>query len=253
MVQRGNRSPAADGRLIERISLVGSTNAALMARLAASENVAEGHWLVTDRQSDGRGRRGREGFDGIGNFMGSTVVHARAGDPPLASLALVAGLAVHEVVSGLVPPPQMALLKWPNDVLVGAAKLSGILLERQGDAVVIGIGVNLAAAPDLPDRATIALTAFGPAPDRDHFAQQLASAFALDLERWRTYGLAPIVRRWCAAAHPTGTRLCVGEPGEAPLEGTFAGLDDTGALILALPDGTTRTIHAGEVRLGVDD
>lgn len=239
--------------MIERISLVGSTNAALMARLAAAETVAEGHWLVTDRQSDGRGRRGREWFDGIGNFMGSTVVHAHAGGPPLASLALVAGLAVHEVVSAMIPPPQIPLLKWPNDVLIGAAKLSGILLERQGDAVVIGIGVNLAAAPDLPDRATIALTAFGPAPDRDHFAQQLASAFALDLERWRTYGLAPIVRRWCAAAHPLGTRLSVGEPGEAPLEGTFAGLDEEGALILALPDGTTRTIHAGEVRLGADD
>ncbi|WP_310530594.1 biotin--[acetyl-CoA-carboxylase] ligase [Novosphingobium sp.] len=253
MDHHGNRRPAADGRLIERISLVGSTNAALMARLAASETVAEGHWLVTDRQSDGRGRRGREWFDGIGNFMGSTVVHARAGDPPLASLALVAGLAVHEVVSALVPPPRAALLKWPNDILIGAAKLSGILLESKGDAVVIGIGVNLAAAPDLADRTAIALTAFGPAPDRDHFADQLAAAFALDLDRWRTYGLAPIVRRWCAAAHPVGTVLSVGEPGEVLLQGAFAGLDDTGGLILALPDGTTRTIHAGEVRLGADD
>ncbi|MEJ6008961.1 biotin--[acetyl-CoA-carboxylase] ligase [Novosphingobium aquae] len=253
MVGRGDSLAAADGRLIERISLVGSTNAALMARLTASENIAECDWLVADRQSEGRGRRGREWFDGIGNFMGSTVVHAREGDPPLASLALVAGLAVHDVVSALVPPPQLALLKWPNDILIGTAKLSGILLERKGDAVVIGIGVNLASAPDFADRATIALTAFGPAPDRDHFAQQLASAFALDLDRWRTYGLAPIVRRWCAAAHPLGTRLCVGELGDAPLEGTFAGMDEEGALILALPDGTKRTIHAGEVRLGADD
>ena len=66
-----------------------------------------------------------------------------------------------------IPPPHRAMLKWPNDVLIGGAKLAGILLERVGDAVVIGIGVNLAAAPDLPDRATIALSAFGPAPDRD--------------------------------------------------------------------------------------
>lgn len=249
MVGGGHRFAAA-GRLIERISLVGSTNAALLARLAASEHVAEGHWLVTDRQSAGRGRRGREWFDGLGNFMGSTVVHVGAGDPPAATLALVAGLAVHEVVSALVPPPHLALLKWPNDVLIGAAKLSGILLERQGDAVVIGIGVNLAAAPDLPDRPTLALNAFGPAPDRDHFAEGLAAAFARDLDRWRTFGLAPIIARWCAAAHPLGTPLTVGEPGEPPLSGTFTGLDEEGALILALPDGTTRTIHAGEVRIG---
>lgn len=253
MVCYCNCSPAADGRLIERVSLVGSTNAALIARLSAAENVPEGHWLVTDRQSDGRGRRGRDWFDGLGNFMGSTVVHARAGDPPIASLALVAGLAVHEVVSACVPPPQMPMLKWPNDILVGSAKLSGILLEREGDAVVIGIGVNLASAPDLPDRTTIALTAYGPAPDRDYFADQLASAFARDVDRWRTYGLAPIIRRWCAAAHPLGMMLSVGEPGEPALVGAFAGLDDQGALILDLPDGTKRTIHAGEVRLGADD
>ena len=238
--------------MIRFVSETGSTNADLAAALTAGETVAEGDWLVADRQSAGRGRQGRTWFDGFGNFMGSTVVRPAPGDPPAPSLALLAGLALHETVSLHVPPPHLALLKWPNDLLVDGAKLSGILLEASGGAVVVGIGVNLAAAPDLPDRRTVALSAFGPAPDRDAFAGELARRFAAELIGWRTYGLEPLIRRWLAAAHPAGTVLRVGEPGEVPIEGTFAGLASDGALQLRLADGTTRTIHAGEVRFGAN-
>ena len=243
------RNGSGGAVLIERVSETGSTNADLAARLGAGERVTEGHWLVADRQSAGRGRQGRAWFDGAGNFMGSTVVHPGHGDPPANTLALVAGLALHAVVEPLVPPPQRPLLKWPNDVLVGSAKLAGILLERVADAVVVGIGVNLAQAPALPDREAVALTAFGPAPDRDAFAASLAASFARELERWRTYGLEPLVARWPAAAHSQGTPLAIGEPGLDSLFGTFAGLTPEGALQLRLADGTLRAIHAGEVRL----
>ncbi|MBK6801097.1 MAG: biotin--[acetyl-CoA-carboxylase] ligase [Novosphingobium sp.] len=236
--------------MIHFVPETGSTNADLVAALAAGEAVDEGDWLVADRQSAGRGRQGRAWFDGFGNFMGSTVVRLRAGDPPAPSLALLAGLALHEVVSRHVPPPHLALLKWPNDLLIGGAKLSGILLEASGGAVVVGIGANLAVAPDLPDRRTIALSAFGPTPERDAFAQDLAQRFAAELVAWRTCGLEPLIRRWNAAAHRLGTPLRVGEPGEPSLEGTFAGLSSDGALQLRLADGTTRSVHAGEVRLG---
>ncbi len=181
--------------------------------------------------------------------MGSTVVQSATGDPPLASLALVAGLALHEAITPLLNPPQLALLKWPNDVMIRQAKLAGILLERVGDEVVVGIGVNLASAPVLSDRKTVALTEFGPAPDRDLFAAALAECFATELVRWRTYGLGPVIARWQVAAHPQGTALLVGEPGEPAISGTFAGLGDDGALLLRLADGTKRSIHAGEVRL----
>ncbi len=227
----------------------GSTNADLAARLARGGGLQEDDWLIADRQTAGRGRQGRAWFDGLGNFMGSTIVRERFGDPPLPSLALVAGLAVHAAVSARIPPPARAVLKWPNDVMVGAAKLAGILLERKGDAVVIGFGVNLAVAPPVEGRETLALSGFGPVPDRDLFARDLAVAFAAELMRWRGFGIGPLIARWRAAAHPVGTALAVGEPGEIPLHGKFAGLDEHGALLLALPDGTTRTIHAGEVRL----
>ncbi len=235
--------------LIETIDITGSTNADLAARLAAGEQIDEGFWLVADRQSAGRGRQGRVWFDGAGNFMGSTVVRLGPGDPSPGTLALLAGLAVYEVVTGRLVPPQRAALKWPNDVMIGSAKLAGILLERLGEQVIIGIGVNLVAAPQLPDRATIALTAFGPSPDRDQFAADLAQQFAIELERWRNYGLAPIVARWLSAGHPIGTVLEVGEAGEQKQAGTFDGLTDDGALQLRLADGTCHVIHAGEVRL----
>ena len=235
--------------MLEFVSETGSTNADLAARLIAGELVAEGTWLIADRQSAGKGRQGRAWFDGAGNFMGSTVVQCRAGDPNPGTLALVAGLALHEVVFPYIPPPQRAVLKWPNDVLIEGDKLSGILLERVGDIVVVGIGVNLTAKPALPDRPVVALSDFGPAPSRDGFAEALARQFDIEVERWRNFGLAPIVNRWLAAGHPSGTPLRVGEPGEEPLTGTFVGLNPDGSLQLRLADGTVRAIHAGEVRI----
>ena len=123
----------------------------------AGERIAEGHWLVADRQSAGRGRQGREWFDGFGNFMGSTVVHLRAGDPLAPTLALVAGLAAYQAVLPHCPDPVPLRLKWPNDLMFAGAKLAGILLEREGDSVIVGIGVNLAIAPQVPGRETLAL------------------------------------------------------------------------------------------------
>jgi BirA family biotin operon repressor/biotin-[acetyl-CoA-carboxylase] ligase len=234
--------------VIEYCAETGSTSADLAARLRAGEFGPEGLWLVTDRQLSGRGRGGRAWYDSVGNFMGSTLIHPGHGDPPAGTLALAAGLAVHQAVSAHLPQEQSAVLKWPNDVMVGRAKLAGILLEREGNAVVLGIGVNLAAAPEVEGRETVALSAFGAAPDRNHFAAELARIFELELERWRNYGLGPIVNRWLKAGHPIGTPLEVGEPGEAALSGTFAGLATDGALQLRLAGGTTRTVHAGEVR-----
>jgi BirA family biotin operon repressor/biotin-[acetyl-CoA-carboxylase] ligase len=230
--------------VIEYLAETGSTSADIAARLREGQFVPEGHWLAADRQTAGRGRQGREWFDGAGNFMGSTVVHLRFGDPDPATLALLAGLVVHQAVTAL-PAGGTALLKWPNDVMIAKAKLAGILLERVADSVIVGIGVNLATAPVLPDRETIALGG----GDRGDFAADLARLFDLELCRWRSFGLAPILCRWLAAAHPIGTPLNVGEPGEKPVTGSFAGLTEEGALQLRLADGSTRVIHAGEVRL----
>lgn len=231
--------------MIQTVRETGSTSADLTARLSAGENLPDGTWLVADRQTAGRGRLGRSWIDGAGNFMGSTVVHLRHGDPSPDTLALVAGLALHAVIT----PHVAATLKWPNDVLVDGAKLAGILLERVGDTVIAGIGVNLAQAPELEDRRTVALAELGVTIERDAFAADLARQFAEDLDRWRSYGLAPMIARWEAAGHPRGTALSVDEPDGTRLTGQFAGLTEAGALQLRLADGALRVMHAGEVRI----
>jgi len=238
--------------LIPAIGVVaetGSTSADLLARLAAGEPAQEGQWLVADRQNAGRGRQGRGWLDGPGNFMGSTAVRLLAQDPPPASLSFVAALAVYEALLGHVATPLALQLKWPNDVLLEGAKLAGILLERAGDAAVIGIGVNLAWSPKLADRATGNLRTIGPAPDRDAFARDLVVSFDRELARWRQFGLEPILSRWLAAAHPVGSALAVHGADGASVAGTFDGLEPDGALRLRLADSACRVIHAGDVTI----
>jgi BirA family transcriptional regulator, biotin operon repressor / biotin---[acetyl-CoA-carboxylase] ligase len=235
--------------LLTFVPETGSTNADLASAVRAGERLGEGHWLIADRQIAGRGRQGRAWFDGAGNFMGSTIVRPGPHDPPAPTLALTTGLALFETVAPLLAEPAALSLKWPNDLMLGRAKLAGILLEREGDAVIVGLGVNLAAAPAVEGRQTVALSAFGPPPARNDFAAALAQSFDRELERWRTAGIEPLLRRWLAAAHPLGTALSVHEPAGAQVCGTFAGLGADGSLLLCLEDGSTRPIHAGDVML----
>lgn len=177
--------------------------------------------------------------------MGSTVVRLTAGDPPAATLALVAGVALARAVAAFAPGVA-AQLKWPNDLFVGGAKCAGILLERAGDSVVVGIGVNLVSAPALPGRATIALADLGAAIDRDRFAEVLAVAMMDALWTWRQEGVERIVRAWLPLGHPVGTPLHVSEQG---LDGTFDGLAPDGALRLRVGGRAVMLVHAGDVEL----
>jgi BirA family biotin operon repressor/biotin-[acetyl-CoA-carboxylase] ligase len=251
---------------IRTVATTGSTNADLIA-LAAS-GAEEGLWLRAEQQSGGRGRQGRDWVSPPGNLYASTLVRLRPSDPPPATLALVTAVALEESVStylklfpgegrgpvttGAILGPGLrrgAMIKWPNDLLIDGAKLSGILLERSGDAVVIGIGVNLAHHPDLPDRAATSLAAHGATVEAASFLETLAETFARWLGKWRGEGLAPIRARWIERAHPAGTALTARLPDGSATDGLFERLDADGALILRLADGTSRVIHAADVFL----
>jgi BirA family biotin operon repressor/biotin-[acetyl-CoA-carboxylase] ligase len=235
---------------IETVAETGSTNGDLLARVAAGERIPEGYWLVADRQSAGRGRQGRRWLDAPGNLMGSTAVSLSSHDPPPATLSFVAALAVYEIVLPRVRQPRDLQLKWPNDVMLRGDKFCGLLLERERDQAVVGVGVNLAAAPEVIDRIARSLSEEGPAPARDAFAADLARQFDEELGRWRQFGTGPILARWSAAAHPEGSPLAVHDPAGEGITGTYSGLEADGALRLRLVDGTLRVIHAGDVSLG---
>jgi BirA family biotin operon repressor/biotin-[acetyl-CoA-carboxylase] ligase len=141
-------------------------------------------------------------------------------------------------------------IKWPNDLIAGVAKLSGVLLEREGEAVVAGFGVNLAHHPnDTPRPATSLAALTGAAPHPAVFLDALVAAFSHWLARWRGEGLAPVRAAWLAAAHPPGTALSTHTASGAWVEGLFDGLDEAGALRLRRADGTVERVLAGDVFL----
>lgn len=230
--------------VVRTVAETGSTNADL-AELARS-GAGEGLWLRAERQTAGKGRQGRPWVSPLGNLYASTLMRLRPSDPPPATLALVAAVALEETVAVF---GVRATLKWPNDLLVGGAKLSGILLERVDDAVIIGFGVNLAEAPQGLDRAATSMTANGVTPDPQLFAETLAESFERWLARWRGEGLATVRDRWIARAHPSGTALTTRLADGLSLDGLFDGLDAHGALMLRLADGSVRVIHAADVFL----
>ena len=238
-----------DASLITLVEETGSTNADLAAAIRSDDGWPSGRWLVARRQTAGRGRQGREWFDGAGNFMGSTAIAVGEGDPPPASLSFVAALAVRDAVASALGEAADVALKWPNDVLLGGGKLSGILLEMLKGQIIIGIGVNLTRAPQLPDRKTAALADFAAPPVLADFASSLAAHFACRVDAWRNQGLGATLQAFLAASiHAQGSPLTVHDTDGSMLAGSFAGLEESdGGLRLRLADGSERVIRAGDI------
>lgn len=180
-----------------------------------------------------------------GNLAMSGLIRPQPGEGNPAELGFVMALALHDVLADHLDTARLEL-KWPNDVNLDGAKLSGILLEREGDVLVLGVGVNVAAAPQLPDRATISLADVGVFVAAADVAERLAAAFAARRADWRAGGFAAVRDAWLARAHSVGTPLWV-TSGEGRIAGTFAGLGADGALLLDGADGARHVIHAGDV------
>lgn len=227
---------------ITHLATVGSTNDWL---IAAAADLIDGHWVIADRQTAGRGRRGRAWSDGAGNLMASVLVRSQG---QVQQLSFVAALALRAALVGMDPALADRLqLKWPNDVLLDGTKFAGILLERAGDALVIGFGVNIVSHPEVTERPATSLAAAGavtPAPRL--LLEALRAAFAAFRAQWADLGFDPIRTAWLAHAAGLGGRVTA-RLGEESLEGRFDGLAPDGALALRLDDGSLRAVHAGEV------
>jgi BirA family transcriptional regulator, biotin operon repressor / biotin---[acetyl-CoA-carboxylase] ligase len=173
------------------------------------------------------------------------LVELRSTDPPAQIVSLAAGLALIEAIDAALPA-QPVILKWPNDLMLLGKKLAGILLERSGDRVVVGFGVNLAAAPSLPDRQGSSL---GGQVVPQAFAPLLAGSFARLVDLWRRSEPALLAHAWLVRAHPIGTRLTVHASADETISGRFDGIEPDGALRLRQDDGSLDIVRAGDVEL----
>ncbi len=239
------------GARLETFDTIDSTSAEAKRRAAARE--AGPLWILAGEQTAGYGRRGREWDMGAGNFAG-TFLFSPEGDPAsFGQLSFVAAIAVLFALSEYARDGVLAL-KWPNDILCGGAKISGLLLERidhdDKALVALGIGVNIAAAPDdLPYPAAKLIDAMdGAPPTPEELVVRIDHHFWNMYMAWGKLGFAQIRETWLKHARGVGEPIVVRLPGEE-LRGYFEGLDETGALILRQGDAC-RYITAGEIMFG---
>ncbi len=241
-----------EGAGLVQLAECASTNAEAM-RLALN-GAALPLWVIADRQTAGKGRAGRAWMSDAGNLQASLVLAPNCTVARAAELSLVTGVAVIDALKR-VAPNLSPRLKWPNDILVGDAKMGGILVEststRAEFIAVIGVGLNLASVPQGLDRPATSLSAQYPsiqsAPSPLEMLAFLAEAMHDWQLRWEQ-GFAPVRAAWLERAGRLGERLSV-NAGAGPVEGAFAGLDDGGALLLRLASGETRRFTFGDVSL----
>jgi len=236
---------------------VDSTNSEARRRAEAGDLAPL--WITARTQTAGRGRRGRAWSTGAGNLAATLLMTTNRAPGDAARTSFVAALAVADALAAFLPD-SLIRLKWPNDVLVDDRKICGILIEsgRVPGAerlwLAVGIGINLAHAPEALDRpatcvadhlrANVVAT---PAPLQ--MLERLADAFSHRQRQWDDHGFDPIVSAWTARAIGLGGP-CTARLAEETLEGIAEGLDPDGSLRLRLPDGGVRRIAAGDVFFG---
>ena len=240
---------------IQRYDEIDSTNAEARRRAEAGE--AGPLWITAARQTAGRGRRGRAWETGEGNLAATLLITTHKPPVEAAQIAFVTALAVSDLALTQVPAA-LVTLKWPNDVLVDGAKVSGVLIESgprdHGAWLAIGVGVNLSTPPQAPERPATSLADHlridvTKVMTADAALHTLADAFARRLKVWETYGFEPIRDAWTARAHGLG-QVCTVRLDRENFNGVAQGLDADGALCLRTPDGMIRRVTAGDVFFG---
>ena len=270
--------PGGLWQAVEVADRTGSTNADLLARALAG--APEGVVLAAEEQSAGRGRMGRTWVAPPRAALTFSLLVRPSAVPPARRgwLPLLAGVAVASAVTAVTGV--QTRLKWPNDVLAGPAKLGGILAEATGNAVVVGVGLNVSAEPgELPPPGPGALAATSlriagsaasqiagsAAPNRGLAPRNRGSAapareplliaILAGFERW--------YQAWCQAggdpercglraeytqlSGTIGRRIRAELPGGQVLSGLAVGVDPDGRLLVRVSSGTVVPVAAGDV------
>ncbi|MDP3702894.1 MAG: biotin--[acetyl-CoA-carboxylase] ligase, partial [Candidatus Omnitrophota bacterium] len=222
------------------------------------------------RQTQGRGRLGRVWESPEGGIYCSLIVRPSLGTPPaggvgegvpepqaegrprrsvrdIPQLSLLMGLSAAEAIreSAMVSPR----VRWPNDLLIGAQKIAGILTEARDGAVVIGIGINVSTAPtDLPDTATSLAAAGGENLDLFHLTARLYRRFFRWYDLWSGEGFPPVHEALRPHMGLFGEIVHI-RAGSEEFEGTATDLDESGRLLVRLDSGILKPFDVGEVTL----
>lgn len=227
---------------------IDSTNAE--ARRLAGKGERGPLWLIAGEQTAGRGRLGRTWVSEPGNLYATLLLPLECGVAAAAQLGFVAALAVHDVVSAIARTTNVGI-KWPNDVLVGGAKICGLLAEvvsTEPTQVAIGCGLNVGHAPAGTPYPVTALARCADAPPLAVIFQRLDTQLGLRLREWDAgRGFSSIRKNWSARAIGYGGAVKVASGGRE-LTGRFVDLAEDGALLLATAAGERIPIHAGDVR-----
>jgi BirA family biotin operon repressor/biotin-[acetyl-CoA-carboxylase] ligase len=235
---------------LEYHEVLESTSTLLKQR--AEAGAAEGLAIQALRQSAGRGRQGRGWDSPAGNLYISVLLRPAVPLREAPQWSFVAAVALADTIKTLLPEAAKLTLKWPNDLLLDGAKAAGILVEtgvvpsHTLDWICIGMGVNIATKPSLPDRATACLAEYLPDPPAP---EVLAARLLQNLAHWHdlrlAQGFAPIRDAWLRHAPAMGAPVSVKRDG-ALIEGNFAGLSPEGGLLLAKAN-EVQLILAGEI------
>jgi BirA family biotin operon repressor/biotin-[acetyl-CoA-carboxylase] ligase len=203
---------------------------------------------MADEQTAGRGRRGRVWFSPIGNLFCSILLD-RGPEPARApEIVFVAAVALREALEAVTPGATF-VCKWPNDILCNGATVSGMLLEMAPPFVILGVGVNIVAGPpaDMAQYPATCIADAGSKADAQSVCMAFGDRLAYWYDSWRADGFEPVRQAWLDRAAGMGKPITVRLADTTVLEGRFAGLDASGALLLDSADGTRRPVMAGDV------
>lgn len=236
---------------------VDSTNAEASRLLPTAKCLP--FYVVTERQTSGRGRRGRSWESPFGeNLYYSLVIRVENGMRQLEGMSLAVGLALLQVIRGF--GVVNAGLKWPNDVLVNEKKIAGILLELSGEPadvchVVIGIGLNvnmLEAHTGVIDQPWTSMRKeLGAPSNRNELVAELNKQLSHYLDIQLRDGFAALQGEWQASHLWQGRRVAI-TAAQDPIKGEVVGVDQSGAIRLRVGD-VERSFSGGELSLRLSD
>lgn len=240
---------AKAGYRIREYDRLDSTNSEALRLARAGETGPV--WIVTQEQTAGRGRRGREWMSARGNLAASVLIREAIRPQAAATLGFAASLATCHACRDLARGMDFKV-KWPNDVLAEGRKVAGILLESESQpgalSIVTGFGINLTEAPSNTAFPAASLASLGRSVTPEVAFRSLTDAFADLLILWRQ-DFAEIRNLWLDSAQGVGEAVSI-RVGDRTESGIFETLDEQGRLMLRRTDNTLEAISAGDVYFG---